>query len=191
MRHLRVPLRTRLPARHLPVFRGRDFRVIEGVNDGDPLTDARELLHEDIYALTDRAEPVRLGLITGPGAGPMLVSSDSDAGTPGAAVFLDSLLTFMGPAGGPRETLVFVEVDAEGLIAEVYLHPLAPLTRKQGYTLITIDRDGAAARFAAIASVAVIPGTPIPFASGIQRPDETLCPGDPILTRGNAPQVLR
>jgi len=135
----------------MAVFRARDFRVIDGVNEGDPLTDAADLAYEDVYALDDCAVPVRLGLVTAQAdhaAGPFLVSPDSGAGRPGARVYLDSVLTFLGPMGGARDVLVFVEVDTDDTIAEVYLSPLAPLARAQGYALITIDRSAAPDRLA-------------------------------------------
>ena len=174
----------------ISVYRSRAFRVTEGANLGDAQASMDELVLDDVYQLGDDASRHRLAIET-LAEGGLRIAPDTETGRAGAPLHLDCALTLMSPDGRHTEALVLVEVDELWLIAEVYLHPLAPLTRKQGYTLITIDRDGAAARFAAIASVAVIPGTPIPFASGIQRPDETLCPGDPILTRGNAPQVLR
>ncbi len=171
----RAHQRPSVPTCHLQVFRAADFRVIDGVNEGDPLTDASDLAYEDVYALAEPAAPVRLGLVTDSrtGTGPFLVSRDTGAGQPGAPVFLDSLLIFMGPTGGTREALVFVEVETDGTIAEVYLHPLAPLVRKQGYSLVTIDRTGARARLAGAAGVAHIHGTRITLAGGARGPVES------------------
>lgn len=195
MRHHTVPLSTRLPARRLPVFRSGDFRVIEGVNEGDPLSDARDLLHEDVYALTERARPVRLEVVGGAGTatqtGLLSVGRDSAAGKPGAPVYLDSLLTFMEPAGRTHDALVFVEVDTKGLIAEVYLHPLAPLVCNQSYVLVTIDRAGAAARLAGAGQSAVTPGPRSPTANGGRRPVEGLRSGEKASIRGSGPQALR
>lgn len=154
MRLHHAPLRTPALRRHLPVFRATDFRVIDGVNEGDPLTDASDLAYEDVYALAKHAAPLRLGLVTTRAAGPFAVSRDSGAGRPGARVYLDSLLTLMDPAGGAREVLVFVEVDREGLIDEVFLHALAGFPRGVGHALVTIDRQGAAARLAGTAHTA-------------------------------------
>ena len=141
-------LRTRPPDRHLRVFRAADFRVIDGVNEGDPLSDAADLLHEDVYALRNGAVPARLSLAVPMGAGPLQVGRDSAVGRPGAQVFLDCLVTFIGSTGEAFEALVVVETDPEGLVSEVYLAPLAALEPDMGYTLIAIDRAGAAARFA-------------------------------------------
>lgn len=189
------------PLRHLPVFRARDFRVVHGVNEGDPLADAAELVHEDIYALTDDARPSRLALAIDAAAAPagatntaapgFRIGADSEAGRPGAAVYLDSLLTFMCGAGAARDALVFVEVDARGAIAEIYLYPLAPLAPKTGYTLVTIDRSGARARLAETATIAFTRGTRITLAGGAQVPIEVLKPGTRVLTRDSGAQALR
>ncbi len=180
-----------LPVRHLTVYRAEAFRVSHGVNEGDPLADASELLLEDIYRLDEFAEPERLGLAAD--ETPVFhIAADSAAGQPGAPVYLDSLLTLMGPSSETREILVFVEVQPQsGLITQIYLHPLAPLEPKTGYTLVTIDRSGAAARLAAAAAVAFTRGTRITLADGRQRPIEELQPGDRVLTRDSGPQEVR
>lgn len=185
------PRGTSVPTRHLQVFRAGDFRVVSGVNEGDPLGDASELAFEDIYALAEEARPVRLALAAGPGDGAFRVGDETGAGQPDAPVYLDCLLTFMGPAGGTRDALVFVETAPDGTIAEVYLYPLAPLTPKRGYALVTVDRQGGHARLAGIASVAFTRGTRITLAGGSQRRIEDLRPGDRVLTRDSGPQVLR
>jgi hypothetical protein len=185
------PIQADLPIRQLSVFRAEAFRVVHGVNEGDALTDASELLHEDVYALDEAARPVRLGLATD--ETPVFrVAADSAAGQPGAPVHLDSLLTFMGPAGETREALVFVEVDpASGMIAQIYLLPLAPFSGKTGYTLVTIERENARARLAATATVAFTRGTQITMADGRQVPIEAIRPGDKVLTRDSGPQAVR
>lgn len=180
-----------LPIRHLGVFRAETFRVSLGVNEGDPLGDASELLHEDVYMLDEGAASVRLALASDESPA-FRVAADSAAGRPGAPVYLDSLLTFMGPMGDTREALVFVEVDAPtGMISEVYLHPLAPLEAKTGYALVTIDRETARARLAATAAVAFTRGTQITMADGRQVPIEEIRPGDKVLTRDSGPQSVR
>jgi len=185
------PFRAHVPTRQLPVFRANSFRVIHGVNEGDPLADASDLVYEDVYALAEGARPARLGLTTDPATGAFRISAESGAGETGARVFLDSLLTFMGPAGGTRDALVFVEVDESGTIGEIYLYPLAPLAQKKGYALVTIDREGARDRLAKTASVAFTRGTRITLANGAQRPIEQLRSGDKVLTRDSGPQTLR
>lgn len=181
-----------MPVRHLSVYRAEDFRVSHGVNEGDPLGDATELLHEDIYMLGETAAPQRLGLAPDGDSGAFHIAAGSGAGTRGAPVYLDSLLTFMDSAGETREVLVFVEVEpAGGTIAQVYLFPLAPLNAKTGYSLVTIDRDRAPGRLAAAATVAFTRGTRITMAGGRQVPIEELRPGDRVLTRDSGPQEVR
>lgn len=181
-----------MPVRHLSVYRGEAFRVSHGVNEGEPLADASELVHEDIYTLDEGARTTRLGLAAEDDSGAFHVSADSASGQAGAPVFLDSLLTFMDAAGEAREVLVFVEVHpVERTIAQVYLYPLAPLAAKTGYTLVTIDRDNARARLAATATVAFTRGTRITMADGRQVAIEELQPGDRVLTRDSGPQQVR
>lgn len=185
------PTQVDLPIRQLSVIRAESFRVVHGVNEGDPLADASELLHEDIYALDEAARPLRLGLSTDT-AREFRIAADSATGQPGAPVHLDSLLTFMGPAGETREALVFVEVDpASETIAQIYLLPLAPLSPRTGYTLVTIERETARARLAATATVAFTRGTHITMADGRQLPIEDIRPGDKVLTRDSGPQAVR
>ena len=185
------PIQADLPIRQLSVFRAEDFRVVHGVNEGDPLADASELLHEDVYALDEAARPLRLGLSTDSGRD-FRVAADSAIGQPDAPVHLDSLLTFMGPAGETREALVFVEVDpGSETIAQIYLLPLAPLSPRTGYTLVTVERETARARFAATATVAFTRGTHITMADGRQMPIEDIRPGDKVLTRDSGPQAVR
>jgi Hint domain-containing protein len=186
------PFSVEMPVRHLSVFRAESFRVSHGVNEGEPLADASELLHEDIYMLDEAARPIRLALAPQDETGAFHVSADSATGEAGAPIYLDSLLTFMDASGETRELLVFVEVDAaEGTIAQVYLYPLAPLGPKTGYALITIDREGARTRLAAAATVAFTRGTRITMADGRQVPIEALQPGDRVLTRDSGPQDVR
>ncbi|SMH56013.1 Hint domain-containing protein [Maritimibacter sp. HL-12] len=185
------PIEADLPIRQLSVFRAEAFCVVHGVNEGDALADAADLLHEDVYAFDEAARPLRLGLCTDT-AQEFRIAADSATGQPGAPVHLDSLLTFMGPAGETREALVFVEVDpASGTIAQVYVLPLAPFAPRTGYTLVTIEREGARARLAATATVAFTRGTHITMADGQQVPIESIRPGDKVLTRDSGPQPVR
>lgn len=175
----------------LQVYPGALFCVSDGVNLGDPLAPARDLVHEDIYELAEGARPGHLTLVRSEN-GALSVGSDSTLGTPGAPLYLDSLLTFMGPNGTTEEVLVVVETDAEtGVVAATYLHPFAPLVERVGYTLVTIDLEGAAARLAEVACISFTRGTHITMADGRQVPVEDLAPGDRVLTRDSGPQLLR
>lgn len=177
-------------AQSLPVYRARDFRVVNGANLGDPLSFAAELDLDDIYELRPGVQPVTLSLLMD-GPGPLTISPDSPAGQAGAQVHLDCCLTLMSGAGRTRELLVLVEVDAEGHVTEIYGMPLGRLRARTGYALVGIDRDGALRKFAQAACVSFTRGTHITMASGEQRPVEALGPGDLVLTRDDGAQPVR
>lgn len=186
------PSEVAVPVRQLAVFRAETFCVSHGVNQGEPLTDASELLHDDIYMLNEEAQLVRLAVAPAEGGSALCVGPDSATGQPGAPLYLDSLLTFMDASGETREVLVFVEVDAhESTISQVYLYPLAALVPKSGYALVTIDREAAPARLAATAAIAFMRGTRITMAGGQQVAIEALEPGDRVLTRDSGIQQVR
>lgn len=175
----------------LPVFRARQFRVVQGVNEGDSLTDASELILEDSYML-DNAPAGHLAITTPSDSGMLNVVVGSELGSHGAPVFLDCLLTFMPPHGDTHEALVLVETTPErDRIAEIYLHPLTPFTPGVPYALVTIDTEGARAKLAEAACVSFTRGTQITMASGQQMPIEKLSLGDKILTRDSGPQPIR
>lgn len=183
---------TPLPVQTLQVYPAEMFRVVHGVNEGDPICEARELVLEDIYSLAKSARPIRLAMAIDEGAGRLSVVSGGEAGRVGAPLFLDSVVTLMGPHGSIDEALVLVEIDPENNhVAQCYLHPLTPLEPGQGYVLVTIDRDGAPARLAESACVAFMRGTRITLADGRLVRVENLQPGNRILTRDSGPQELR
>lgn len=185
------PTHVDAPVRQLAVYPAESFRVLRGANQGDALGDASELVHDDVYELDAEARPDRLGLAMAEDGQSFHVGRDSALGQPGAPVYLDSLVTFMGN-GGTLEALVFVEVDpTSGTIARIYLHPLDRIVPKSGYTLVTVDREGAGARLAASAMVAFTRGTRITMADGCQVPIEALAAGDRVLTRDSGPQQVR
>ncbi len=179
------------PIRTLPVHLARSFRVVQGVNEGDALTDARDLVLEDAYMLSEDAG-ARLTLNIPDASGPLTVADGSELGQPGAPLFLDCLLTLMPPQGSTIEALVLVETTPDAReIREVYLYPLATLQRDTPYSLVTIDTENARARLAETAAVSFTRGTRITLADGRQMPIENLAPGDRILTRDSGPQPLR
>lgn len=181
-----------LPVRHLSVYRAEAFTAVHGVNEGEAIADASELLHEDIYELAEAARPSRLSLAMGENARDITLAPESALGTPGAPLALDCLVTFMDPDGDTLEALVLVEVDApSGTIAAIYLHPLGHIRAKTPYTLVTIDTEGARARLAQSASVSFTRGTHITMADGQQKPIEDLQVGDRVLTRDSGPQEVR
>ncbi|MBV7409476.1 Hint domain-containing protein [Maritimibacter sp. DP1N21-5] len=183
--------RGHLPVRHMSVYSAEDFRVSHGVNEGDALADATDLLPDDIYELGKNARPRRLGLAMS-GEGTFFVSVDSEVGQPAAPVFLDSLVTFMSPDGETLETILLVEVDATtGVVDRVHLYPLSPIIHRMPYTLVSLDREGAGRKLAESASVNFTRGTRITMANGLQVPVEDLRPGDRVLTRDSGAQEVR
>jgi len=178
------------PAQFINVFEATDLRVVSGANLGDTLSFAAELDLDDTYELGPRARARALGLVM-EGAGPFRVADESEIGSPGAPVHLDSCLTLMPATGSVAEMLVFVETDEEGRVANVYAMPLAHIAPRTGYVLVRIERDTARQRFAQAACVSFTRGTRITMATGAQKPVETLEPGDMVLTRDDGPQPLR
>ena len=180
-----------LPVQSLVVYPASAFRVSHGVNEGDAISDASDLVMEDIYQLDAEAAGHRLAVATDEATGEFVIGAGSALGHAGARLFLDCLVTFMGPNGSHDEALVLVEVDQDGAIAEVYLHPLGPLHPKVGYTLVTVDTERAREKLAESACVSFTQGTRITMADGRQMPIEDLRPGDRVLTRDSGPQAVR
>lgn len=174
----------------LPVIAAEMLRAETGANMGDTLSFADELVLDDTYVLTGDATPRRLSMR--PGAdGTFTVGQQSDVGTPGATVCLDSCLTWMSPDGQTSEMLVLVELDAEGMVATLFALLLAPLKPKVEYRLVGIDTTEARAKLALVACVSFTAGTHITLTTGEQRLVEDLKPGDKVLTRDDGPQELR
>lgn len=184
-------IRDHRPVRQVMVYPAEVFRATQGVNEGDALTDASELEPDDSYALSPDAVPTPLALVLDTG-GAFSLGAGTRAGTPGAPLFLDSLVTFMAPNGSTLEALIFVEVDAaSGTVAGVFLHPFGPVTPKTPYRLVSIDRENGRKRLAESATASFTRGTRITMADGRQVPVEDLRPGDRVLTRDSGAQEVR
>ncbi|OWU83921.1 hypothetical protein ATO6_16025 [Oceanicola sp. 22II-s10i] len=177
------------PAASVPVFRASDIIVEHGVNMGDELSFAAELVHDDIYWCNAR-EPVRIALET-EDDGTIRIGPGTEVGTTGAVIHLDSCLTFMGDNGETAEVLVMVEVDSTGHVAEIFALPFASLKRRTDYRLVGIDTENQLRRFAEVACVSFTRGTRITMASGMQVPIEDLEVGDRVLTRDDGVQQVR
>ncbi|EAQ01832.1 hypothetical protein OB2597_00405 [Pseudooceanicola batsensis HTCC2597] len=178
------------PSASVPVFHARDLICVHGANEGDDLTFAQELTPDDAYWFADRPHRLRLG-IESSASGAITVGEDTETGTPGASLHLDSCLTFMSPDSATTEVLVLVEVDMYGDAAAVYALPLAPMTPRTDYMLVGIDTREAARKFAEVACVSFTRGTKITMASGAQTAIERLAVGDRVLTRDDGPQEIR
>ena len=157
------------PAQSLPVYRSADFVVVDGSNLDDPLSFAAELLLDHVYELGYTAEPKRLALHA-LSATKFTVASDSEIGSAGAAIYLDSALTLMSPDGKITDAMVLVEVDAAGDINDIYLLPLGPLSPRICYSLVGINTQTPANVFAQVACVSFLRGTHITLASANSAP---------------------
>jgi len=111
-------------------------------------------------------------------------------GTPGNALYLDALVTFMDPDGATLEAVILVEVEGGGVEA-VYLLPLGQLAARTDYRLVGLDRQTATTRFAEVAWVSFTRGTHITLGGGEQRRVEDLSVGDRVLTRDDGPRAIR
>ncbi len=174
----------------IPAFPAEQFQVEIGANMGDGLSVLDELVLDDIYQLAPTATAKRLGLVSGTD-GQFYVAQDTELGTVGAQLHLDSAVTLMPQSGDNVEALVMVEVDPEGLIAAIYLVPMMPMEVAQPYTLVRAEQDSARRKLAQLACVSFTRGTRITMATGAQKPIEDLKPGDRILTRDEGVQELR
>ncbi|MAM61741.1 Hint domain-containing protein [Maritimibacter sp. UBA3975] len=180
-----------LPVRQLMVYPADAFRVTHGVNEGDSISDADEMVPDDVYELAGAARPTNIALVMDENGG-FALGGNTGLGTPGAPVFLDSLITLMSADGATVDALVFVAVDpGTGAIDEIYLHPLGLLPPRVPFTLVTIDREGGQKRLAESATVSFSRGTHITMANGRQVPVEELQPGDRVLTRDSGAQEVR
>jgi hypothetical protein len=174
----------------IPAYRSEQFRVEIGANMGDALGVLDDMVLDDIYQLTAEACAQRLSLISDTG-GALHIAPDTELGHPAAQLHLDCALTLMPQSGDNIEALVMVEVDAEGMIAAIYLVPLAPMEPAMPYTLVRAERASARRKLAHMACVSFTRGTRITLATGAQRPIEELRPGDRVLTRDAGVQELR
>lgn len=175
---------------HILVHKAESFRVVEGVNDGDAMSPMDDLVPDDIYALEPDSPRIRLALNMGP-EGEIAIADGSEAGTPGASLFLDCAVILMSPSGAGSDAIILVETDADGRIAEVYLLPLSRLEPRTPYRLVNMERASAPRKFAQVACLAFARGTHITLASGEQVCVENLKPGDRVLTRDDGAQPVR
>ena len=174
----------------IPAYPAEQFQVEIGANMGDSLSVLDELMLDDIYQLTPGTKPRRLALASG-ADGNVYVAQGTELGPVGAQLHLDCALTLMPHSGDNIEALVMVEVDQDGLIAAIYLLPLAPMQAQHSYTLVRAEQDSARRKLAQMACVSFTRGTRITMATGAQKPIEDLKPGDRVLTRDEGVQELR
>ena len=172
------------------VLRSDDFRVVEGVAEGEGITFADELVMDDVFQLSKQATRTPLSLRVIEGQDGFFIDPATAIGKPDNVVYLDSCITLMGSDSTTYEVLVLVEVE-DGALEATYLLPLANLLPDTNYSLVGVNRDAATTRFAEVACVSFTRGTHITMASGEQRPIENLTVGDKVLTRDDGPQAIR
>ncbi|WP_367946747.1 Hint domain-containing protein [Roseovarius sp. EL26] len=164
--------------------------MVSGANAGDYISYANELDLDDTYELSAGVTPGQLIVSTDDNVN-FRISGNSELGEPGARVYMDSCLTLMCSTGCVVEALIWVEVNAQGHVAEVFVMPLASLTAKLGYTLIGIDRDLVMQKYAELSCVSFARDTKITLASGAQKLIQDLTVGDHVLTRYDGVQPIR
>jgi len=172
----------------LPVYRAGSFFVLSGVNSGEPLGFASELVLDDIYELEKGAKPAKLVVANDGDA--LRITKFSQVGNPNGRVVIDSTITLMSPEGVTIEGLVLVEVEGDEAV-DIFLLPLAHLAPRTEYTLVGVDTSDARRRFAEAACVAFTRGTRITMATGAQVAIEDLKLGDRVLTRDDGPKEIR
>lgn len=177
------------PAHSLPVCAGACLTVSDGANMGDAISFADDLVLDDIYRIAPDTPTLRLSLRNADAH--FQIAEDSQAGTPGATVCLDSALTFMSPDGETTDVFLLVELDRDGHVALTHVLTMAPLHTQTDYSLVTIDTQTARAKLAQVACVSFTRGTHITMANGAQMPIENLLVGDRCLTRDGGAQEIR
>jgi hypothetical protein len=179
-----------VPEQTLPVYCATDFSCTDGANMGDALSFASELMLDDVYELPFTTEPQRLSIFPTTSS-QFHVAEDSELGTTGCTLHLDSALMFMSPDGQTQEVLLLVEVDSDFGTLDIYVLPLNTMSPLIEYRLVGIDTKTARQKFAQVACVSFTRGTHITMASGEQRLIEELKIGDRILTRDDGVQKIR
>lgn len=178
--------------RHSPLFRFLTypadlFDVASGVNTGDRVGVAADMVPGDVYRLRRAARGQRLALADD--ASGQVVADTSQVGQPGQALTIVDCHRFMDSAGQLVELLV-IDRDT-GMGAARHILPLGPLQPGQEYELIDSETHAAPDRLADIASVRFLAGTRLTMSDGRQAAVEDLAVGDVLLTRNHGPQPIR
>lgn len=173
-----------LPGHACQVFRSEDIYVIHGVNAGDDIAPPDLVCEGDIYALAEKAQPVKLILSHGDGG--ERVAEGSQIGRPGDKMTLVARYTLMASDGTTLDIL-YLSLDCGAGLAL----PLSPMGADLDYTLVAIDAAPEPVPLADLVCVSFARGTMIALADGRLSPIETLQPGDRVLTRDHGPQPVR
>ncbi|MEM6890579.1 MAG: Hint domain-containing protein [Pseudomonadota bacterium] len=174
----------------LCVYKGGDFIACFGVNDGDGMGVADDVVLDDVYRLRSEAEMLELELCNAVDRGVRL-APDGKAGTPGNRLNVDCTLTLMAPNARTIDLVVVAECDANRRVLETYLLPIQKIDPSLEYRLILRNRNPDPNLFDAAIRRPLARGTRITCASGRQCAIEDLRPGDKVLTRDAGPQTIR
>jgi len=174
-----------LPGHVSLVFRAEDIFVAIGVNLDEGLGEPGDVVAGDIYALDERARPVRL-VMTRPSAGTEpRVAEGSAIGVPGEAIVRLGRYTMMSPDGNRVEVMLLQVGGGHWVL------PLAPLSSRTDYTLLQSTSPAGDTRLSDLMCISFCRATMITLADGRQRAIEELVVGDRVLTRDHGPQGLR
>lgn len=184
-----MSLHSPTPLQTIQVYQSAHLKVSEGANFGDSLSFADDIMLDDVYQIVQGAIPARLSFIPRLADNHYQITADTEIGTPGYDLYLDSMLTFMAPDGKTFEAMILVEVD-QGHAHGVFLLPMAAMHPKYDYRLVGLERDGLARKLAQVSCLSFARGTHITLSSGQQVPIETLQAGDKVLTRNAGAQPL-
>jgi hypothetical protein len=110
------------------IMRSDDFRITEGVAEGEGISFADELVMDDIYQLSAAATRVPLSLAMGEDPGGFIIDASTAIGKPGNTVYLDSCITLMGTDSTTYEVLVLASLDPQRMrhIKAMTLKPVFP-----------------------------------------------------------------
>jgi hypothetical protein len=173
----------------LPVISASQLSVTTGANLGDTLSFADDLVLDDTYVLSRDARHQTLQY---EGNFPNYkVSAESEVGTVGNAIFLDSCVTLMAPNGRTVELVLFVEVTEDNNVSDVYFFAMNEMQPKIEYMLVGIETEGVLEKLSRNACVSFVKGTHITMADGRLKPVQDLEVGDLVLTRSAGPQPVR
>lgn len=174
-----------LPGHAAQVFAADDIYVAIGVNTGDGLGLPDAVIPGDIYALDDRATPLRLALRRPVAGAETQVAEGSSLGRPDDPVRIAARYTFMSPDGDKVELLL---LDIAGQLCAL---PLSPMILRTDYTLLQVDAAPQDSRLSDLMCVSFARGTLITLGTGRQVAIEKLRAGDAVLTRDHGAQPVR
>ncbi|RLJ60293.1 Hint domain-containing protein [Litoreibacter meonggei] len=173
------------------VYPAAEFRVISGVNHGDPVAGVNDVCFGDGYSLKRRAQIYSMDLAecVGVSAHPVFsVSAGSQIEAPGTHTRISARLTFMTQIGASVDALI---ISCDSPVSRDYLYPLGPIESGVEYTLIAAEDFPREIPLADLTGMSFGRGTRITMSDGSQCPVEQLKTGDRVLTRDNGMQDIR